>query len=381
MPWQLRDLMTTKREFVQLALQEGANRRELCRRFGISPKAGYALLKRFAAEAEAAFTERSRRPLHSPRQTTAALQSAVLELRRQHPAWGARKICRRLKDLGHEQVPAPSTVTDLLLRHGLIALPPEDAHGDWQRFEHELPNGLWQMDFKGYFETAGGRCTPLTMLDDHSRFALATTACSKTDVCTVQALLQGILERYGLPARINSDNGAPWGSPSAPGHLSTLDVWLIRLGVRSSHSSPYHPQTNGKIERFHRSLKAEVLRGRTFDSLAHAQEAMQRWREIYNNQRPHEALAMQTPAQRYRMSLRPMPTSLAPIEYSERDHVITVGWNGFVKFQGHKLRLSSALHRLPVALRPDDLHDGCYDLYFCHQRFMRLDMNVMTASN
>ncbi|WP_137749178.1 helix-turn-helix domain-containing protein, partial [Acidovorax sp. NB1] len=109
--------------------------RELCRRFGISPKAGYALLKRFAAEAEAAFTERSRRPLHSPRQTPAALQSLVLELRRQHPAWGARKICRRLKDLGHEQVPAPSTVTDLLRRHGLIALPPDDAHADWQRFE------------------------------------------------------------------------------------------------------------------------------------------------------------------------------------------------------------------------------------------------------
>ncbi len=381
MPWQPRSLMSTKQEFVQLAMHDGANRRELCRRFGISPKAGYALLKRFAAEAEAAFTERSRRPLHSPRQTPAALQSLVLELRRQHPAWGARKICRRLKDLGHEQVPAPSTVTDLLRRHGLIALPPDDAHADWQRFEHELPNGLWQMDFKGYFETAGGRCTPLTMLDDHSRFALATTACSKTDICTVQALLQGILERYGLPARINSDNGAPWGSPSAPGHLSTLDVWLIRLGVRSSHSSPYHPQTNGKIERFHRSLKAEVLRGRTFDSLAHAQEAMLCWREIYNNQRPHEALAMQTPAQRYRMSLRPMPTSLAPIEYSERDHVITVGWNGFVKFQGHKLRLSSALHRLPVALRPDDLHDGCFDLYFCHQRFMRLDMNALTASN
>ena len=171
MPWQPRDLMTTKREFVQLALQEGANRRELCRRFGISPKAGYALLKRFAAEAEAAFTERSRRPRHSPRQTAEALQSAVLGLRKQHPAWGARKICRRLQDLGHEQVPAPSTVTDLLRRHGLIAPADNDAQGEWQRFEHELPNGLWQMDFKGYFETASGRCSPLTLLDDHSRFA------------------------------------------------------------------------------------------------------------------------------------------------------------------------------------------------------------------
>lgn len=277
MPWQPRDLMSTKREFVQLAMQEGANRRELCRRFGISPKAGYTLLKRFAIEGEKAFTERSRRPLHSPRQTVQALQSAVLELRRQHPAWGARKICRRLQDLGHTQVPAASTVTDLLRRHGLIVPADNDIQREWQRFEHELPNGLWQMDFKGYFETAEGRCTPLTVLDDHSRFSLATLACSKTDGPTVQALLQGIFERYGLPARINSDNGSPWGSPSAPGSLSSLDVWMIRLGLRSTHSAPYHPQTNGKIERFHRSLKAEVLRGRTFDSLAQAQEAMQRW--------------------------------------------------------------------------------------------------------
>lgn len=381
MPWQPRDLMSTKREFVHLALQEGANRRELCRRFGISAKAGYALLQRFAAEGGAAFTERSRRPVHSPRRTAPALQSLVLELRQQHPAWGARKICRRLRDLGHEEVPAPSTVTDLLRRHGLIAPPPGDAHGDWQRFEHELPNGLWQMDFKGYFETAAGRCTPLTVLDDHSRFNLATAACSKTDAPTVQALLQGVFERYGLPARINSDNGSPWGSPSAPGHLSALDVWLIRLGLRSSHSTPYHPQTNGKIERFHRSLKAEVLRGRTFDSLAQAHDAMQRWREIYNHQRPHEALAMQTPAQRYRMSPRSMPATLAPIEYADHDQVLTVGWNGFVKFQGHRLRLSSALHTLPVAFRPDDLHDGCFDLYFCHQRFMRLDMSALTAFN
>lgn len=197
MPWQPRDLMTTKREFVQLALQEGANRRELCRRFSISPKAGYALLKRFASEGEKAFTERSRRPLHSPRQTAEALQSAVLELRRQHPAWGARKICRRLQDLGHEQVPAPSTVTGLLRRHGLIAPADNETQGEWQRFEHELPNGLWQMDFKGYFEAASGRCSPLTLLDDHSRFALATTACSKTDAATARRCCRGSLSAMG----------------------------------------------------------------------------------------------------------------------------------------------------------------------------------------
>jgi transposase InsO family protein len=242
--------MSTKREFVQLAMQEGANRRELCRRFGISPKAGYALLKRFVIEGEDAFTKRSRRPLNSPRQTASALQLAVLDLRSQHPAWGARKIGRRLQDLGHGQVPAASTITDLLRRHGLIAPADNDIQREWLRFEHELPNGLWQMDFKGYFETAEGRCTPLTVLDDHSRFSLATLACSKTDGATVQALLQGILERYGLPARINSDNGSPWGSPSAPGNLSSLDVWMIRLGLRSTHSAPYHHRRTARSSAF-----------------------------------------------------------------------------------------------------------------------------------
>lgn len=381
MPWQPRDLMNTKREFVELALQEGANRRDLCRRFCISPKAGYALLNRFAAEGQAAFVERSRRPSHSPLQTPAAVQAAVLELRRQHPAWGARKICQRLRNLGHSAVPATSTVTDILRRNGLISAEASVASQAWQRFEHDHPNALWQLDFKGHFETAAGRCNPLTLLDDHSRFNLTMAACARTDSITVENQLKRVFERYGLPARINSDNGAPWGSPGTPGQLTALDVWLIRLGLRISHSAPYHPQTNGKLERFHRSLKAEVLNGKTFDDLAQAQAAMDRWRAVYNHERPHEGIGMRTPSERYRMSPRAMPRILIPIEYGHSDQVLIVGWNGFVKFNGHKLRLSKALHRLPVAFRPDPEHDGCFDVFFSHHQFLRLDMGALTASN
>lgn len=381
MPWQVRDLMTTKQEFVQLALQEGVNRRELCRRFSITPKAGYALLKRFSVEGNAAFSERSRRPASSPMQTPEAVQAILLALRREHPAWGARKLCRRLQDLGHSDLPATSTVTDILRRNSLIRPEASAAAQTWHRFEHECPNSLWQLDFKGHFETAGGRCNPLTLLDDHSRFNLAIEACRRTDTTTVKTKLQSVFERYGLPAKINSDNGAPWGSPSAPGHLSALDIWFIRLGVRVGHSTPYHPQTNGKLERFHRSLKAEVLRGRTFDNLTKAQDALDCWRTVYNHQRPHEGIGMQTPSQRYCMSPRSMPAVLAPIEYGEFDQVLTVGWNGFTIFKGHKLRLSSALHRLPVAFRPDYAHDGCFDVYLGHHKFMRLDLSALTASN
>lgn len=382
MPWQPRNPMDIKREFVALALQEGANRRELCRRFGIGPKAGYALLARYAQEGDAAFTERSRRPHGSPMKTAAELEGALLALRREHPAWGGRKLARRLSEMGHAQVPAPSTITAILRRCGLIEPAASLAAQPWRRFEHERPNALWQIDFKGHFETAAGRCHPLTLLDDHSRFNLLLKACQREDTASVRPHLSTAFQQYGLPERINADNGSPWGSPSNPGQsLSDLSVWLIRLGIQVSHSAPYHPQTNGKLERFHRSLKAEVLAGRSFADQVQAQAALDRWRNIYNHQRPHEALGLQVPMQRYCSSPRNYRPELPPIEYAPDDIVLTVGWNGFITFRKVKLRLSSALHRLPIALRADPHADGCFDVFFCHQRFMHLDMNRLTASN
>ncbi len=268
MAWQPRVEMDIKQEFVELALRDGANRRELCRRFGISPKTGYALLARHAAEGSLAYVRRSTRPVHSPTRTPAAIEQAVVALRCEHPSWGGRKIARRLADLGQHGVPPPSTVTAILHRHGLITAQSSLAAQHWQRFEHDAPNALWQIDFKGDFDTAKSRCYPLTLLDDHSRFNLVLQACANVTTASVQPHLAQAFARYGLPLRINADNGAPWGSPREPGRsLSTLGVWLIRLGIRLTHSAPYHPQTNGKIERFHRSLKAEVINGAPeFDS-------------------------------------------------------------------------------------------------------------------
>lgn len=381
MPWQPRDLMDTKKEFVELALQEGSNRRELCRRFGIGAKAGYALLARYAAEGPAGLIARSRRPQLSPARTLPAMEEEVTRLREQHPSWGGRKIARRLRDLGHAQVPSPSTVTAILHRHGLISPQASLAAQHWQRFEHDSPNALWQIDFKGDFATEQARCYPLTLLDDHSRFNLALQACPSVAASAVQPYLREVFQRYGLPMRINADNGAPWGSPRLAGHgLSELSVWLIRLGIRVSHSAPYHPQTNGKIERFHRSLKAEVLAGRSFANLQQAQSAFESWRGIYNRERPHDALGMQTPAARYRASPRSYPPALAPIEYADGDTVALVKYNGEVHFKGNKLRVSSALLKLPIAFRPDANADGCYDVFFCHHRFTRLDLNAPQAA-
>ena len=381
MPWKAQDTMSLRREFVELALHPDANRRELCRRFAVSPKTAYKWLGRYREEGDAALADRSRRPRGSPARTHDAMEARVIALRRRHPAWGGRKISRRLGDLGHGEVPAPSTVTDILHRHGLIDAKCSAQHTPWMRFEHPEPNQLWQIDFKGYVDTPAGRCHPLTVLDDHSRFNLVLQACGRTDSATVQPWLTAAFRRYGLPVRINADNGAPWGSPRAHEHgISRLSAWLIRIGVRVSHSRPAHPQTNGKDERFHRSLKAEVLGVRSFEDLSSAQYAFDCWRVIYNHERPHEALGMDTPVSRYRLSPRPFPEVLPAIEYGPDDHVLCPDANGWLRFRGHPLNVPRALHHQPIAFRPRANEDSVFDVYFCHQRILHVDLRNHSRS-
>jgi transposase InsO family protein len=365
--------MSLKREFVELARQAGANRRSLCARFGISPKTGYKWLRRFEAEGADGLEEHSRRPISSPGRCPETTERAVVAVRSAHPTWGGRKISRRLADLGQATV-APSTATGILRRHQLLG--ERDAAGHaWQRFEHAEPNQLWQIDFKGHFPTPAGPCHPLTLLDDHSRFNLLLHACYQTDAKTVQPLLIAAFRRYGLPVRINADNGAPWGSPRESRHgLSRLSVWLIRLGIRISHSRPAHPQTNGKDERFHRTLKAEVLNGKSFADHPDVQAAFDGWRTIYNCERPHDALGLAVPASRYRPSPIVYPEVLPGIEYGPDDQVREVRCNGEVRFARRKLKVSKALIGLPIAFRTTAT-DGVFDVFFCHHRVMRLDLN------
>jgi transposase InsO family protein len=372
MPWKAQDIMSLKQEFVLLAQQEGANRRELCRRFGVSPPTAYKWLRRYEDEGRPGLIEQSRRPASSPNICAGDIERAVVALRGQHPAWGGRKISRRLADLGSAKV-APSTVTSILHRHGLITAQASEAATPWQRFERQTPNALWQADFKGHFETFEGRCSPLTMIDDHSRFNLALHACGKTTAQVVQAQMERVFGQYGLPAQINFDNGAPWGSPREPGRLTELGVWLVRLGIRVSHSRPHHPQTNGKDERFHRSLKAEVINTRCFESFAQVQSALDEWRRVYNHERPHDALALATPITRYRPSAIQLPEQLRDIEYASGHEVRKVGWNGELRFKGQRYKLTNALQGYPVEIRPRDAQDGVYDVFFAHHHCLAID--------
>jgi transposase InsO family protein len=331
MPWPEVSRMDSRVEFLSLAAVEGANVSALCVRYGISRKTGYKWLGRIASGGGC--EDRSRRPLSSPDRTGEAIAAAVIALRGDHPTWGGRKLRRRLVDLGHEVVPAASTISGILRRHGLIDPDAARRHQAFQRFEHDRPNSLWQMDFKGHFAHAAGRCHPLTVLDDHSRFSICLAACADERTQTVREQLTARFRRYGLPERINVDNGSPWGE-GAGYRFTPLTVWLARLGIVVSHSRPYHPQTNGKDERFHRTLKADVIQGRLFGGIAQCQTAFDRWRTVYNTERPHQAISMDVPASRYRVSSRSFPEILPEPQYRPDDIVRKVQQGGEVHFKG-----------------------------------------------
>ncbi len=303
MPWKAATPMSLRLEFVQLALASRANIRMLCRRYGICAMTAYKWIYRFQKGGVAALEDRSRRPHTSPRKIALLLEQAIVDLRQRHPAWGGRKIRQRLLKIGYQDVPSASTVTAVIRRQGLLDSSSSRPTRDLQRFEAPAPNALWQMDFKGDFSLLAGRCYPLTVLDDHSRFALGLMACANQQMETVQDHLCTIFRRYGLPHRILADNGGPWGSCGNEGYTK-LELWLIRLGVDMSHSRVCHPQTLGKDERFHRTLKAEVLSQQILTDLEQCQYRFDLWRDIYNLERPHEALQMAVPATRYQPSSR-----------------------------------------------------------------------------
>ena len=365
MSWSQLTVKDQRQEFVGLARQPDANISQLCRRFEISRKTGYKWLARED------FADRSRRPKSSPSRMPDEREALVVALRAQHPAWGARKIAHVLQR-DHGVHMATSTANSVLRRHGLIEPAASQAATAWHRFEHDTPNALWQMDFKGHFAMDSGRCHALTVLDDHSRFSLVLHALDNERREPVQRVLQAAFERYGLPERINADNGPPWGSPDLG--LTALGVWLIRLGVRLSHSRPRHPQTNGKDERFHRTLLAEVLRNRQFKDLQEVQDRFDPWRHEYNTLRPHESLGMHTPASRYSASPRSMPAQLPPVEYGPDDIVRRVGDGGRISIKGRKLRVGKGLVGQHVALRPRLDVRGAYDVHFCHHRLDPIEL-------
>jgi len=382
MPWKDCCTMSLREEFVTLARQEEANISSLCRRFNISRKTGYKWIARFTRGGREALRDRPRRPRASPRRCDEQIEAAIEQVRRAHPAWGGRKIRRVLINRGEEEqrLPAPSTIGQVLLRRGLIDPIESDKHRAFVRFEHERPNDLWQMDFKGHVPLksgggGGGRCHPLTVLDDHSRFNLVLHACGDETLATVRPILIELFERFGQPRRILCDNGAPWGSSGGEPY-TLLGVWLLRHGIGITHGRPYHPQTQGKDERFHRTLVDELLsRREPADDLRDAQRRFDPWRQEYNHVRPHEALGMATPASRYRPSDRAYEPSPPPPQYARDVAVRKVDSIGKISYRGVGWRIGKAFVGQSIGLEPTPA-DGVLRVLLGAQEIGQLELRA-----
>jgi transposase InsO family protein len=366
MAWKTVDVQEQRVRFVVCALRREKNFRQLCQEFDISRPTGYQWLRRYQAGGIAAIVEKSRRPQHSPRQTTREIEQRVVALRQQRPDWGARKLQVLLQQAG---VDLPViTVHRILLRHHLVKMP--DQHR-WavQRFERGTPNQLWQMDFKG---PVGWQAPvgPLSVLDDHSRYAIALAGTWSTRAEPVRERLEEAFQRCGVPAEMLMDHGTPWWNMNAATGWTWLTVWLMRQGIRLHFSGYRHPQTQGKVERFHRSMAATMKR-RGFPSPEHRQDWLDRFRHEYNHLRPHEALGMRTPATVWSKSVRVYQPHPPAWEYPPGSQLKKIAAQGQIFLEGRRWEISRALAGEWVQL---ERIEHRVLVYYCRSLVRELDL-------
>ena len=373
MSFETRTVMEQRLELVRLALQPGANITCLSKRFQVSRRVCYKWMKRYREQGVEGLKDQSKRPRSSPNQTIKEVEAKIIFLRKKYPAWGARKLRAVLKRQQASVIPSSSTITSILHRYDLILPEKTEKQKPPKRFEYESPNELWQMDFKGQFRLLNKAwCYPLTILDDHSRFSVCLQALLNQRSLSVKQQLTAIFRRYGLPDKILTDNGSPWGTAgnlNAGGDtaLSMLAIWLMRLNIKLIHGRAYHPQTQGKEERFHRTLKESLLQYEQFKNIQHCQRSFDRWRNHYNLERPHEAIAYKTPAELYTHSKRGFPESLPGVEYPAGDEVRRVCANGCISYKGRKLKIGKGFTDQFVALR-NTATEKQKEIYFCNQK-------------
>jgi len=358
--------MEQKLEFISL-LKKGLTMTELCSRFSITRKTGYKWKKRYKEEGIQGLHNRSRRPKQSPNKTSSELEELIVSIRNEDPDWGGKKIHEILqRDHNVLVLPSITTINNILKRNGLIHPNNSAKSKSFLSFEHELPNQLWQMDFKGDFVMSNEkRCFPLTILDDHSRYNICLDALSNQQYNSVHRHLKVVFKKYGLPQGILCDNGNPWGMSGVnknEGRITKLEKWLMKLDVRMIHGRPYHPQTQGKLERYHRTLKLELISKKRFINIQHSQKHFKEWKHKYNHYRPHESLNQGVPANRYAPSQRCYKEKLLKPEYLDSDAKRKVDEKGTISFKGNNIRVGKALYGEYVALRPKNNRE--YSIYF-----------------
>ena len=374
MPWREQSPVEQRGELVREYMSGLFTMTELAAQYGISRKTGYKWVAAYDARGSAGLQDQSRRPHHSPQATDAAVIDALLTIRRRHPSWGPKKLLavaqRRHQGL---EWPARSTVAALLKRRGLVttrrrrgtpAPAPVAARSPFTR-----PNEVWTVDYKGEFLTGDGRyCYPFTLRDALSRYVLRCDALTAHTLAITRPRFERAFVEYGLPDRIRSDNGPPFGGPGL-GRLSALAVWWIRLGIVPERIDPGHPEQNGSHEQFHRVLKAETAR----PPAAHARAQQRRFTRFcaeYNHDRPHESLQQTVPAQHYQPSLRAWPHRLPPLEYPGHAEIRRVDQNGYVSWR-RPLFVSAALADEAIAF--EEVDDGIWTVTFATVVLGRFD--------
>lgn len=373
MPWMEFNVSKQREIMVALAQSDDANIARLARHFNVSRKTIYKWRERARKNEgiEAAWSlDQSRRPAGCPWQTSEQTRQMIVQLRQQYPCWGPRKLRHLLVQNGHLAPPSASTIAAILKRCGLVDQDESAKRQPFTRFERSSPNELWQMDFKGPFKVGQGRCHPLTVVDDHSRFGLGVVALGGESGELTRPALTGIFRLYGLPQCMLLDNGSCWGRIEAK--YTAFTAWLLRLGIRVIYARPYHPQTKGKNERFNRTLKAEAMGGQLFSSLEECQERFDQFLITYNTIRPHQALDMAVPASRYQVSVHEFPEHLPQIEYLADDVIRKVGPVGYISWNKQRFHVGRAFIGDPVAIRPTRV-DGIYEIYYCYQRIAIID--------
>ena len=365
MPWKESTKVSERRIFIE-RLQGGERMSDLCREFGVSRKTGYKILARFERFGVDGLSDESRKPLRFYNQTPPELLTLILEIKGNHPTWGAAKIREhiRRKNLGL-RLPSRSTIHEYLFRNNLVKprrrvrrkvdIGPAIA-------ESQSPNEVWSADFKGQFRLKNGPyCYPLTITDHFSRYLLACEALESTKRGQTYVVFDEVFKEFGLPLAIRTDNGSPFASRGLFG-LSQLSIWWIKLGIRIQRSEPGHPEQNGRHERMHRTLKAEATKPPA-STMLKQQDRFEEFKGIYNNQRPHQALEMKCPAEVYSESSRKYNGVVPEPEYPHHDHNTLVDSTGLV-WIGRKKRffLSELLSGERVGLREQE--EGLWTISF-----------------
>jgi transposase InsO family protein len=351
MPWRETSPMDERIRFVVAALGEERPFSALCAAFGISRQTGYKWLKRYReSQTLQDLCECSRRPHHSPQRTASEAEARVVALRQRY-GWGARKLQVLLHKEGHAL--GVSTINRILSRHDLVA-PHDRHHPATKRFCREAPNELWQMDFKGHFPIREGRCHPLSILDDHSRFLVALHPLLGTQAAPVYECLVDTFGRYGLPEAMLMDHGSPWWSTTNALGLTWLSVALIKQDIRLHFSGVGHPQTQGKVERFHGSLNWAMRHLGVPTDLASSATFLAAFRTDYNEVRPHESLQMGVPAQHYQPSPRAYNPVPRPWEYPTGVQVLRLNSQGMLPYRGTRYFVCEALAQEDVGAQEFD---------------------------